>query len=96
MGISIKTKTKSCVPHGTKTSFYFEFIYIKTHLWARTRNGPKARFQCKSVDLSLSLRMNRPGTNLVLLPINFGFAYLNKTTGLFRIQMLTIKFAFNS
>ena len=24
---SIKTKTKSCVPHGTKTRFFFEFIY---------------------------------------------------------------------
>ena len=93
MGFSIKTKTKSCVPHGTKTRFFLS-LYIKTHLWAytwiekmgglaRTRNGPKARFKCKSVDLPLPLRMNRPGTHLVLLPINFGFSYLNKTTGLF-------------
>ena len=36
-----KTKTKSCVPHGTKTRFFldkvfFLSLYIKTHLWAYT------------------------------------------------------------
>ena len=94
MGFSIKTKTKVVSHMEQRQGFFFLSLYTKTHLWAytwiekrgglaRTRNGPKARFQRKSVDLPLPLRMNRFGTHLVLLPINFGFAYLNKTTGLF-------------
>ena len=72
MSSSIKMKQKVVSHMELRQGFYFEFIYIKTHLWAytwiekrgglaRTRNGPKARFQRTSVDLPLSLRMNRPG-----------------------------------
>ena len=73
-----KNKNKKLCPTWNKDKVFILSLYIKTHLWAytwiekmgglaRTRNGPKARFQCKSVDLSLPLRMNRPGTHLVLL-----------------------------
>ena len=53
-------KKKKLVPHGKKTRTFFG-LYTKTHFWAcirlekmggltSTRNGLKARFQCKSMD----------------------------------------------
>ena len=57
-----KKKKKKVVSHMEQRQGFFLSLYIKTHLWAytwiekrgglaRTRNGPKARVQCKSVDL---------------------------------------------
>ena len=66
---------KELVPHGKKTSAFLG-LYTKTHIWActrlekrgglaRTRNGPKAQFQCKSMDSPLVCEYHR--THLVLL-----------------------------